>query len=403
MIYLTIFLYLLILAFLYDICEYRKHKNFHFILTLCTLILVSGLRYRLGSDTVSYMIKFDSHPDIFHLDQRFFETSSYDPLWIIMNSVCKTISKEFFLVQLVVSSIHVGIWGYFVKSVAPKVCFGMLLFYFLFEYVYNNMEVMRQSLAYSFFLLSLLYFNKNKYGKVVLCILIAFLFHRFSIVIVLAFCVYYYLILSRPYLGVVLFMTIALLAIVNKNWIFDAIGRYVFISNSDEMVKILKYASSTRHGESTYNWKGVAAIFGTAAIYILLLRSARIRYSYDILLKKRVFESAIYLGSLCLVMKFFWVILFRFYDYFQTFTSLLVLVYCYGQITRMRTFAGKLLIYSIFILGPAYFSIKKMVSFSALNTNYHIYHNYYPYYSVLNPLKDDTREKGMYVYKVLGE
>ena len=60
MIYIVLFIYYVFLALLYDVGRYRRYRRLHFFVSLALMILVSGLRYRVGSDTVVYMVRICS-------------------------------------------------------------------------------------------------------------------------------------------------------------------------------------------------------------------------------------------------------------------------------------------------------------------------------------------------------
>ena len=57
MIYFVIGFYLLFLAFKYDVYGSKNEsaKKFHYYFALIILILLAGLRYRIGGDTCRYM------------------------------------------------------------------------------------------------------------------------------------------------------------------------------------------------------------------------------------------------------------------------------------------------------------------------------------------------------------
>ena len=116
MIYIVLFIYYVFLALLYDVGRYRRYRRLHFFVSLALMILVSGLRYRVGSDTVVYMDDFKYYPDLFHLRWNDFSDVRYEPFWILLNVCCKTLCNDFFLVQCVISMIHIVIWGKFVKK-----------------------------------------------------------------------------------------------------------------------------------------------------------------------------------------------------------------------------------------------------------------------------------------------
>lgn len=58
MIYLIVFIYLLYLSVRYDILGREDYRWTHYRIAVTLLILVAGLRWRVGSDTVSYASDF---------------------------------------------------------------------------------------------------------------------------------------------------------------------------------------------------------------------------------------------------------------------------------------------------------------------------------------------------------
>jgi len=113
-IYIIIFFYLVVLAYVYD---YRKNsigKIYFIYLTLLIFILFSGLRYRVGIDTSRYEIFFNECPTLFTLKSGIISCNiNEQPLWLLFNIICKTISDDFVILQL----IHAFIINYFILFV----------------------------------------------------------------------------------------------------------------------------------------------------------------------------------------------------------------------------------------------------------------------------------------------
>ena len=220
MIYFLLLIYLFCLIFFYDIFGHRRYKQLHFFLSLVSMILISGLRYRLGRDTPIYMDEFDNYPDIFHLSMDVFFSLRYQPLWIIHNSFGRTI-HSFAFVQLVVSALHIGIWGNLLHKLCPKIVFSALYFYYIFEYMYFSMFIMRECVAVSFFLLSLYSLHKGAYKMMIIYIILATLFHLYAIVIFILFLIHYKFIGNKilPNIILTLLLAVTLLSVqsvVNK-------------------------------------------------------------------------------------------------------------------------------------------------------------------------------------------
>lgn len=231
MIYFVIFAYLFVLGFLYDICGHERHRMFHSFFALALLVLVSGFRYRVGSDTVVYMDDYKYVHDLWHLDCSDFVNTIYDPAWILLTSIIRTVDGDFWVVQLIVSLFQIGVFAYFIQKVCPSIKFMMFVFYYLFQYTLQNMEVLRESMALSFFLFGVLALNENKLIKYSLFAIMAFMCHKFSFLIFCIYFLYYFLISRVPMLSLGLLVLFVLLAVGNKNWIYEFIGRFITIES----------------------------------------------------------------------------------------------------------------------------------------------------------------------------
>ena len=397
MIYIVLFIYYVFLALLYDVGRYRRYRRLHFFVSLALMILVSGLRYRVGSDTVVYMDDFKYYPDLFHLRWNDFSDVRYEPFWILLNVCCKTLCNDFFLVQCVISMIHIVIWGKFVKKVCPTLCFSMVLFYYMFEYTKQNMEVMREAVALAFFLLAILALNERKTWKVVLYVITAFLFHKFSLVV---FGLFYgfYLVYSLKKIYVLPIITFFIvMPIIQRDWIYIVIGNILSV-DTVYTKEIMFYATSDTYTMTEYNWKGILSIFLLMFIYIFMNLKCRREYGSYVQLNEKLFESAIFFSILLISLKYSFMIVFRLYDYFQTFTSLLIII-MFIKSVRCYSLNKRFLLYFLFLSVPSFFTIKRYQAEFDLNPNVASYLRYYPYNSVLNPKKDRDRELLIFNYK----
>jgi hypothetical protein len=79
MIYLFLLIILIIQIIVYDLKGVKANKKVNFYLILFILILISGLRYRIGLDTIRYMSHFENMPTIFNVSLNDFQESQFDP------------------------------------------------------------------------------------------------------------------------------------------------------------------------------------------------------------------------------------------------------------------------------------------------------------------------------------
>lgn len=182
MIYLIIFILLIILSIRYDIQGKTKYRDQWYWGILVVFILVAGLRWRFAIDTINYMYRFyHINPYLWNLNSVDFLTSETPPLWIILNSIVKTLGGKFFVVQLIQAAIvNTLIMKYFKKhSPYP---FSCVVLYFFWKYQYFNMMIMKAATALSILIFAYDYFLEKKYKKGFLLVLIATGFHQSSII-----------------------------------------------------------------------------------------------------------------------------------------------------------------------------------------------------------------------------
>lgn len=187
MLYLAIALYLAFLSFYYDFSCRRaaRFRSVHRWLSLLILVLLSGFRYRLAPDTVAYMSQFQT--DVLPLDEislSYLANARYQPFWVLLNSLCKTFGS-FTLLQILVAWIFNGCVSYFFLR-ATKNYFTAILIFYLTCYFYFSMEIMRESLAVSMFLVAVVRYNDRRILSFYCWLISAILFHKFAIFVVVA-------------------------------------------------------------------------------------------------------------------------------------------------------------------------------------------------------------------------
>lgn len=185
MIYFIVLFILLILTVRYDINGKTKYRDQWYNAMLIILILIAGLRFRLGEDTINYIYMFyHDSPDLSDLDTDTLLTSDQPPLWILLNSVVKTLGGKFFVVQLIQAAIlNTLMLKYFKKhSSYPFAC---VILFFFWRYQWFNMVVMKAAVALSIMLFANDSFLEKKYLKGTLLMLLAIGFHQSSVVMLI--------------------------------------------------------------------------------------------------------------------------------------------------------------------------------------------------------------------------
>lgn len=184
MIYIFIFLLLLFLSFRYDFCGRNSGGKAWYYVVLVLMIFVAGLRWRLGTDTPSYIYHF--YYDTSTLDKLTEDEYGFavKPLWNILNSFIKTLGCRFYIVQLIESTfVNVLVFNY-IKKHSPYI-FTCLFFYYLTMYFGLNMEVMKAAMSIVVCFYANDYVFEKKWIKAYFLYFIAMLFHPQTIVVML--------------------------------------------------------------------------------------------------------------------------------------------------------------------------------------------------------------------------
>lgn len=397
MLYICLFVFIAYLAYLYDVIGYKKNKLFTFRFVLLCLALISGLRYRLGADTIVYEYYYNKTPDLWHLTFPFLRDNAFEPLWVILNSFCKTIYPHFFLVQLVVSSFHIFTWGWFVRKVYPSGLFMMLLFFYMFEFTHIDMVLMREAVAMSFFFILVVCLNEKKYLKMLLCIFMSALFHKFSVVIAVMIITTYFSYRKYPKTTFVIAIILVFYFIINLEMLQMEAASYLLGSDTIYTQKLTAYVTNEKTSVSNLNWKGYLGVYLSALIYLYLLFKTKGRGTN---IEEKLFTSIIIIAIVIASVRGAFPAFYRLYDYFQTFTSLLAVIFFIGIYRNIKLKTLLPIIFLATILVPTYFCYRIYSSSWGGNQSKGIYGymEFYPYSSVLFPERDDTRERSILNY-----
>ena len=176
--------YLIVLiVFLYPILRQSSTKNNispkYYWLQLVLIILVAGLRNHVGGDTIGYMRDWESVDPIGEIDtiNVLYLSLYYRPLCLALMYLSRTISSEFFVWQLIQATI-VNVAAFYIIKKESKYYYEVALLYLLFQFLYFNMEIMRESLAVSAFYFAFKFFDKRKWFAYYLSLIVVFFFHE---------------------------------------------------------------------------------------------------------------------------------------------------------------------------------------------------------------------------------
>lgn len=398
MIYLLLFFILLLFIYHFDYKCNKKYKYFCFYFLMLSMILLAGLRYRIGVDTIRYEVYYKESSDIFSLtfSEIFRNENRADPLYVLLSSIARTISDDFWVLQLLQASLVNVIFFRFVKRNTNNVFLAIMLFYVIL-YLNYMCEVMREACAVSMFLLAWEFFKKEKWIKYYILCVMAFLFHTSSVVL---FFLPLIVILKMDKLFSVNFKTTSVV-LIGFLWLgfyvqesFFEFLQMISINELNESLsdKVARYGQKESLTGAIFNWKGIVSIFLKYICYpfwaIISLKQLGKNLG-----KLEIMVSMNFIFSILMIAI---AILYRFNNYFIPFSIISISNFVFNE--KILTISYRLVCIKGFItwtliLCPLFFvHLYEYVS-SVDNTNLKEYMRYYPYSSVLSPELDSDRER----------
>jgi len=342
------------------------------------LVLIAGLRYNVGVDTYSYTKEFQTFPTIYQLDFSFIKQSNYQILWILFESVLRTFTSSFYVLQFTLAIfVNFVVFKTVRKySISP---FLTMVFYFLFFYFNLNMEILRESIPICLLLVAIPFLIERKLIRYLIISTIAFFFHESGIILFIVPFIFY-LRISKKYYFITIIVLFSISSIVSF-YFTDFVTNLNFLFNQS---KVSSYFTPVDRSAGT-----------DLFIYIkyIIFPSLVLFISFKTLTEME--KKVIFLYIICSILYVQIIGFFRIRDYFL----LLFLISVSNAI--MRGFRNKT--YNNF-LRIAYLSIFLFVFlfryYYAETNQFNLYSNYYPYNSIFNERIPESR---MLIIKNLGK
>lgn len=381
MLYFFILLYIILLIYFFDFKEKKHYKLVHYYLLLIIFILISGLRYRMAPDSVTYMDNYNNMMSpLSELSFRSFTESRYQPLWILINSFCKSMGSYILLQIIAAMILNICVFHFFRKT-SNKI-FTCILFYYLVDYFYFNMEIVRESLAVGVFLLAMINYNENKIFRCFLLIFVAFLFHHFAAIL---FLVPFFLTNRISFKIKLFFLVLIIFILLSFESPLFLINSYLenFSSVDITLYDIVDFKMSI-FGYIYMLLKIIPVLF-----VVLIYRKSQIPNTF--FNKKHLFLLSILYVFIITIRVTSIPFIERFSNYFIFFVILLLTGAIYDLIDRYIKFFFQFNLILLVSILCLYFQILPYLEINPI-FGVPLYKRYYPYYSVLSQKTDPDRE-----------
>ena len=248
----------------------NKFLYFEYIL----IVLVMGLRYKVGGDSLNYFLSFQSWPTLSEISSYHFDTSKYNFGWIFFSALCKAIYDDFVTLQLAESAIVNAAFFYFFKKNTDKYFIAILLYAVMFLFTFNT-EIMRAAMSVSIFLFGFELFKQKKWIKYYILCFAAFSFHSEAIVMFLLPICYP---LSKIKISLTNLLLILIISIATVS-IFNFIPQLANIFSASNRMSMMFASYSQVTIESNINGY-IAQIFFTVPWLYFLWLSRKEKYVY---------------------------------------------------------------------------------------------------------------------------
>ena len=355
------------LIFLYGAIKIEHSTNLikkrWFNIEWLILVLLAGFRYKIGGDTLSYMQSFEYIPQLNNLERFDIFNQSYEPLWYLLNSCCKTICDSFFFFQFVHAIIVNTSVFYFFRRHSSR-CFTSLFLYAVFFFFNYNTEILRVAISISIFLYSFDFLIEKKFFKYYICCLLAFGFHYQSVVLILFPLCHLTKYPSRKI--TIYFISLTLVAYISVSIIPQIANLLSFTNRMQETFDNYMSVESR-----TLNVFGLISFFIKVNTWILLL--------YLIRKEVTILRFFVFFAIFCTIMSFKYSVIFgRTLEFANPIIILLIVTKL-----RNRKFSNLVLIASVLFMWSSFYTWKVAGSRS--------YRQYYPYATWFYPEEDMLR------------
>ena len=185
-IYILMFMYLTLLAFLSFYFEERKREiNFLIFPTFIFFLLFDGLRKSsVGGDLSVYVSIFEQNALKFPELSKIFK-SRFELGYVFSNQLIRSMTENYSLLLFVFAFLTLWIWFYVLDKYSKNVYMSLIIYLSSLGMFLYSLSNIRQGLAVAFGFLGFYFLTEEKKIRGILCVLLAPLFHTSGIVCIL--------------------------------------------------------------------------------------------------------------------------------------------------------------------------------------------------------------------------
>ena len=389
-IYILLLVYLLALFYIYDVRGVTKYRYAYYVFSCILLILVAGLRYRVGLDTNAYMRSFN-HPYYPTLaDFSWFGNYGSDIGWAFIYAIAKTVGGGFYTVQIIQALIvNVAVF-WFVRRHSPKPFLAILLF-FMFQWWNYCFEAMRESLAIAFYLFALdALITHNSVKRYYLRVWPAALVHTFGFVTFLFPLIRY--IKVNKYLPIIAAVFLGVFFFIGD--IINDLMESMAMMEGMAADKAMEHLSSDTYGESSLSIVGILMLLMSRVVPMLWMI---IVLQKDEKETTKTFIPYLICYILVVILRLKVPIFFRFYNYFEV-----MMIIAMTQALTLTEENKKSLRHAVtwcMILMMVFVRTYELTKVETGSLEgYKTYNRYVPYNSIFT---EDYNEESEYVFRSL--
>lgn len=369
MIYLIPIILTLVGLHRYSTTDVRNRDNLYWIICL-SIILIFGLRYRVGGDTIHYMQLYDATPALGDGIWEYALIYFKEPGILFLFSAVKRFCDSFYIVQLChVAFVNIVVF-FFLKENTRNKYLSVLLYFFLFAFYYNT-EIIKESVALCFALLGYRSLNNGKLIQYYLFAVAALLFH------VSALFLLFVPLLLKTKIKVVYLMILFLVVSLFGNFILSNVislfGTHIF----DRIM----YASEYQLGNYGKWWN-----FMKTAVIVLYVYHLSVQSKSTDQYNLKLLKLACAFGALTISE---YAGFYRILNYFYP-----ILIVCISNylenLKKSSSFSLNSIILAVMLF--VFFMLPYLKDTSDKVPNTHYYCLWFPYYSIMDEQIDANRE-----------